>query len=80
MYIPHVLAVLDILGPLFSCDCLDPLLNLGLLSRVTTSVPLPDITGHPSPDMSVDPQVGSMIPEDLSTNCSIGSMIQRIPW
>ena len=29
--------------------------------------------------MSVDPKVGSMIPEDLSTNCSIGSMIQSDP-
>ena len=26
-------------------------------------------------DMSVDLKVGSMIPEDLSTKCSIGSMI-----
>ena len=24
--------------------------------------------------MSVDPKVGSMIPEDLSTKCSIGSI------
>ena len=31
------------------------------------------------PDMSVDPEVGSMIPEDLSTKCSIGSMIQSDP-
>ena len=30
-------------------------------------------------DMSMDPKVGSMIPEDLSTNCSIGSMIQSDP-
>ena len=29
--------------------------------------------------MSMDPKVGSMIPEDLSTNCSIGSMIQSDP-
>ena len=27
-------------------------------------------------DMSVDPKVGSMITEDLSTKCSIGSMMQ----
>ena len=26
-------------------------------------------------DMSVDPKVGSMIPEDPSTKCHIGSMI-----
>ena len=30
-------------------------------------------------DMSVDPKVGSMIPEDLTTKCSIGSMIQSDP-
>ena len=30
-------------------------------------------------DMSMDPKVGSMIPEDLLTNCSIGSMIQSDP-
>ena len=30
-------------------------------------------------DMFVDPEVGSMIPEDLSTKCSIGSMIQSDP-
>ena len=30
-------------------------------------------------DMSMDPKDGSMIPEDLSTNCSIGSMIQSNP-
>ena len=29
--------------------------------------------------MSMDPKVGSMIPEDLSTNCSIGFMIQSDP-
>ena len=29
--------------------------------------------------MSMDPKVGSMIPEDLSTNCIIGSMIQSDP-
>ena len=29
--------------------------------------------------MSMDPKVGYMIPEDLSTNCSIGSMIQSDP-
>ena len=26
--------------------------------------------------MDVDPNVGSMIPEDLSTKCSIGTIIQ----
>ena len=26
-------------------------------------------------DMSVDPKVGSMIPEDLSTKCSMGFML-----
>ena len=31
------------------------------------------------PDMSVDPKVGSMIPEDLSTKCGIGSMIRSDP-
>ena len=31
------------------------------------------------PDMSVDPKVGSMIPEDLSTKCSIGFMIRSDP-
>ena len=31
------------------------------------------------PDMFMDPKVGSMIPQDLSTNCSIGSMIQSDP-
>ena len=30
-------------------------------------------------DMFMDPKVGSMIPEDLSTKCSIGSMIQSDP-
>ena len=30
-------------------------------------------------DMSVDSDVGSMIPEDLSTKCIIGSMIQSDP-
>ena len=29
--------------------------------------------------MSMNPIDGSMIPEDLSTNCSIGSMIQSDP-
>ena len=29
--------------------------------------------------MSVDPEVGSRIPEDLSTKCSIGFMIQSDP-
>ena len=33
----------------------------------------------PLADMSVDPEVGSMIPEDLWTKCSIGSMIQSDP-
>ena len=32
-----------------------------------------------TPDMSVHPEVGSMIPEDLSTKYSIGSMIQSDP-
>ena len=32
-----------------------------------------------SPDMSVDPKVGSMIPEDPSTKCNIGSMLQSDP-
>ena len=31
------------------------------------------------PDMSMDLKVGPMIPEDLSINCSIGSMIQSDP-
>ena len=35
--------------------------------------------GPPKADMSVDPKVGSMIPEDLPTKCSIGSMIQLDP-
>ena len=30
-------------------------------------------------DMFVDPKVGSMIPEDLSTKCSVASMIQSDP-
>ena len=34
------------------------------------------LTFRTDTSLSVDPKVGSMIPEDLSTKCSIGSMIQ----
>ena len=50
------------------------------ISLLTEPIPQECVSALSSqPDMSMDPKVRSMIPEDLSTICSIGSMIQSDP-